>query len=94
MSFQKLLKLATLILNRLLHKMRPDVADSKIGHVHLHQVQHRENLSVWPGRTKGRYFSETGLLKKRLILLQNCCNNKTAIVYTVKKIRFIILTKR
>lgn len=50
MSVQKLLELATLVLHGLLHEVRPDVADSKVGHVHLHQVQHRENL---PGR-RGR----------------------------------------
>lgn len=51
MSVQKLLELATLILHRVLHQVRPDVADGKVHHVHLHQVQHRENL---PGRQEGR----------------------------------------
>lgn len=73
LSVQKLLELATLILNRLLHKMRPDVADSKVGHVHLHQVQHRENRSVRQGG-----INETGISVKQVcsrsifVLLQKC----------------------
>lgn len=63
MSVQKLLELATLILNRLLHKMRPDVADSKVGHVHLHQVQHRKNFSVRQGRK-----NETGISVEQAIV--------------------------
>lgn len=39
---QELLELASLILNRLLHEMRPDAADGEVSHVHLHQVQDRE----------------------------------------------------
>ena len=39
---QKLLELASLILNRLLHEMRPNTADGEVSHVHLHQVQDRE----------------------------------------------------
>lgn len=44
------MELASLILNRLLHQMGPDAADSKVRHVQFHQVQHRENL---PGNTGG-----------------------------------------
>lgn len=39
---QKLLELAPLKLNRLLHQMRSDASQGKVSHVHLHQVQHRE----------------------------------------------------
>lgn len=53
LSVQELLELAALVLNGLLHEVRPDVADSKVGHVHLHQVQHGEDLPARQSRTRG-----------------------------------------
>lgn len=77
LSVQKLLEFTTLILNRLPHKMRPDVADSKVGHVHLHQVQHRENVSVKQGRINETSISVEQVCSGSIFILrQNCCKNQ------------------
>jgi len=39
---QKTLKLAPLVLDRLLHEVRPDAGQGEVRHVYLHQIQHGE----------------------------------------------------
>lgn len=43
-SFQNALEFGSLILYRLSLKLWPEALDSKIHHVHFHQVQHPEDL--------------------------------------------------
>lgn len=47
---EEVLKFIPFIFHRLLHQMRPDAADSKVGHVQFHQVQNSEDCSVGQDR--------------------------------------------
>lgn len=53
---QKPLELAPLVLDRLLHQVRPEAGQGEVSHVHLHQVQHGE----YGPRKEGRHRQNQG----------------------------------